>query len=419
MKAPVDVILPGGTTDLARALGEHGLRVHYVANGRGSPARFSKFVASSEVAGQGARQTWEQRFHAAAWPPGAVVIPSTDQSAWALAAMQADPASALVIASPGPAVMREALVKYRLYRACAAAGVAIPRTWLIDRETLDTSDLRAARFPLLIKAQTRVGMRHWFRGRIVRSAAELETWLRWFQRTVRFEDWMVRDCPDVAHPMVQEFAPRPGHEVYQLAGYRSAAGESVVAAHVKVLQYPLKLGTGACFESTDVRPELAAGLERLFARIGFHGIFEVEFVERDGEFLLIDLNPRPYNGIGLEVARGYALPWYLYLEASGQLARLSEELSRARTMVAPELAWCDSPRMGLLVAGQTLSGGLRPREGVRWLRWYWHNRHRLVDPNFARGDLTPGFRHLVQQLAQPLTDPNVFFGTYLKRGLDS
>lgn len=75
------------------------------------------------------------------------------------------------------------------------------------------------------------------------------------------------------------------------------------AAHVKLLQYPLRFSSGYCFESAEVDSRLAGDHGALLASIEFHGIFEAEFVARDGELLLINLNPRSYDGISLEVAR--------------------------------------------------------------------------------------------------------------------
>lgn len=61
--------------------------------------------------------------------------------------------------------------------------------------------------------------------------------------------------------------------------------------------------------------------------IGFHGMFEAEFIERGDERLLIDLNPRAYNGMTLEVERGLHVAWYAYLEAAGELDSFEQELA--------------------------------------------------------------------------------------------
>lgn len=159
-------------------------------------------------------------------------------------------------------------------------------------------------------------------------------------------------------------------------------------------------------------------MDRLFALIGYHGIFEAEFVEAEGKPLLIDLNPRPYNGLTLEVRRGYNLPWYAYLEATGESAQLAAELAAARASNPPPLAWCDNLRFWSLLAGQTASGGLSPRAAAHWAGWWRSHRHAMVDLNFAHGDLRAGFAAAGQYFAGTVRHPRHFLGAYVRRGLD-
>ena len=67
-------------------------------------------------------------------------------------------------------------------------------------------------------------------------------------------------------------------------------------------------------------PELAAGLERLVARVGFSGVFEAEFIDPQGQAVLIDFNPRFYNQMGFDIARGLPLPLLAYYDALGSHA---------------------------------------------------------------------------------------------------
>ena len=256
------------------------------------------------------------------------------------------------------------------------------------------------------------------RGRLVRTPAELQAGLEWFRREVTFEPRVLTTDPTLVHPVIQEYIRRPGNEVYHLAGYRSRDGDSVFAAHRKLLQHPRRFGNAACMESEEVDSDLAAGLDRLLGHIGYHGIFEAEFVESEGRMLLIDLNPRPYNGTTLEVRRGYNLPWYAYLEAAGESSRLAAELAAARASNPPPLAWCDNLRFWSLLAGQTVSGGFSPREAAAWAGWWRGHRHVMVDLNFARGDQRAGFAAAGMFFANAIRRPRSFLGAYVRRGLD-
>ena len=76
----------------------------------------------------------------------------------------------------------------------------------------------------------------------------------------------------------------------------------------KLVQYPNRFGDGACFRSEPVDDELSRRLAEMCRGLGFFGMFEAEFIEEDGRKLLIDFNPRLFNGLALPVARGLRLP---------------------------------------------------------------------------------------------------------------
>ncbi len=400
-------ILLSAGLEASRALGSRGVEVIAVAQGPTAVLKASRSVKSVIRA----PSTWDERFdewfETSSLDGAGPILPGNDDAVWWLAARGSGD-------GPGFDAARDSLVKYRLYERCLAAGVSAPRTWLAE----PGCPLPEGPFPMVVKPQTRVGLRHWMRGRLVRNPAELAAAVEWFRGNVRYEPWVLAAEPQLAHPIVQEYVVRPGRQVYHLVGYRSRAGEAVFAAHTKLLQYPMRFGSGLCFESSDVDVVLAAGLERLLSAIGFHGVFEAEFVPRDGRMLLIDLNPRTYNGISLEVARGYNLPWYQYLEAIGEAELLSRELAAARSSTPAPLAWRDSVRFWTMVAGQSVSGGMSAREAARWVRWSLRHRGHMVDPHFARGDLRAGFTMLGQHLGSAFTEPRAFLGTYVRRGLD-
>ncbi len=400
------VLLPGGL-EVSRALGGRGVEVIAVAQGSTAAFKASRDVASV----LNAPAAWDRRLDdwcaANPFPEAAVILPGNDDAVWWLGERG-------IGESADQSVTKELLVKSRLYERCLAAGVAAPRTWLAEPGL----PLPGGPFPMVVKPQTRVGIEHWLRGRLVRSPSELARAVEWFRREVRYQPRVLETEPLLAHPLVQEYAVRPRHEVYHVGGYRSRAGEIVMAAHRKLLQYPLRFGSGLCFESAEVDRGLSTDLERLLAAVGFHGIFEAEFVERDGRQLLIDLNPRSYNGISLEVARGFNLPWYLYLDAVGERELLSRELARARDLDPPRLVWRDSVRFWTMVAGQALSGGLSPREAAGWARWSLRHRGRIVDPHFARGHIGVGLVMLGQHLGSAVREPRAFLGTYVRHGLD-
>jgi predicted ATP-grasp superfamily ATP-dependent carboligase len=79
---------------------------------------------------------------------------------------------------------------------------------------------------------------------------------------------------------------------------------------------PTGYGTSCVVERVK-SPELAGRAHDLLADAGYHGISETEFVydRSRGEYVLLDLNTRPWKWIGLPVEVGADLPYAAYAEA--------------------------------------------------------------------------------------------------------
>ena len=86
---------------------------------------------------------------------------------------------------------------------------------------------------------------------------------------------------------------------------------------------PTGYGTSCVVRSVD-GPELAGRAFDLLADAGYYGISESEFVydEARGEYVLLDLNTRPWKWIGLPVEAGADLPYAAYAETVGDGANV-------------------------------------------------------------------------------------------------
>jgi len=348
--------------------------------------------------------------------PGAVVLPGSDAWAWWLAQWRGRHAGVETRLALAPQeAVHTALAKWRLYEACLRAGVAAPKTWLAPSVEAALQGARGSRFPLAVKPQSRVGNAYWGRGQLVRDEAELRNAVRRALERARFHPAVAASIRGIEVPMVQELVPGRDRPVYHLCGYVSAAGDSAVLAHRKLLQVPRRFGSGVCFETAPVDGALAQRLLGLLGSIGYHGMFEAEFVSRGGERFLIDLNIRPYNGMRLESERGLQLAWYAYLEALGETAQLESELAAARARTRhEELVFCRKLDFAAMVGGQFVGGGFALRDLRRWVGWYRENRANMVDPWIVPGDRRVGPAHLRGQLAYWARSPRVFLGVYVR-----
>ena len=72
--------------------------------------------------------------------------------------------------------------------------------------------------------------------------------------------------------------------------------------------FPLDCGVSAYAETLPPDPELAEGVARLMALLGWSGVFETQYLRSSGTPYLIDLNPRLYGSIGLAIHAGANLP---------------------------------------------------------------------------------------------------------------
>jgi predicted ATP-grasp superfamily ATP-dependent carboligase len=221
---------------------------------------------------------------------------------------------------------------------------------------------------------------------------------------------LARRFPEATRPMIQRYYPEASDGIYSLAGFRDRTGKafSVLGAK-KLLQRPRRLGIGLCFEAAPVEPALAAGLARLCERIGYYGVFEVEFIQAGGRSLLIDLNPRFYGQLGFEVARGLPLPQLAYAAALGD----ETEVARLVAQVPPGeettmYAYCNRFGLSVQVGAQRLSGTMKREDAERWRSWLEGHEGHLVDAVADPTDWRPYALEVASQLYGHVRHPRVF-----------
>ena len=122
----------------------------------------------------------------------------------------------------------------------------------------------------------------------------------------------------------QQFVDIKGDGVLSIAGFADRSGSRFVARGArKVMLRSEPAGVGVCFESVELDPALAEATARLCRHLGYFGVFEVEFIRCGNDWAAIDFNPRFYNQMGLDTARGIPLARLCYYDAIGDEARPS------------------------------------------------------------------------------------------------
>lgn len=384
-----------GTLAAARCLGRAGIPVTVADPRLLAPARWSRFatrrVSCPSVDEPERFVEWLLRFGER--EPGHVLYPTSDDVAWLLSSHRDALAPHFRLFQPPLEVLRGLLDKRELFAACQDVGIDAPPTYFPNDERELEEIGRRVPFPLLLKPTTQVLHRSHHKGIMVASRDALLPSYRVFHANNQYHPWLLEQLPGAGRPMLQTFYAHAARSIYSVAGFIDAAGEGGVVAlgAKKVLQRPRKLGIGLCFEEAALRPELVAALSALCRRVGYFGVFEAEFIDVDGRFLLIDFNPRFYSQMAFEIDRGLPLPLLAYEAALGRGDALRDTRSAVRARGTPARGQVYTHRfiLELMTRAQRLAGKMSAAEARHWRRWCEAHRGRVSDAVVDRGDWLP------------------------------
>jgi predicted ATP-grasp superfamily ATP-dependent carboligase len=412
--APVFLAMPDyhGTLAAVRNLGRHAIPVT-----TGDPSRFvisawSKYTTKSVVCPP-VRET--ERFIEWLLAFGKthethVLLPTCDDTAWLYSRHRDELSKFFHLAVPPISVVHGLLNKRLLYGHAERAGIATPNTWF-PRAGDDLSAIAdAVRFPVVVKPITQVMFATRSKGLRVDTSDQLERAYQRFTEQTHGHGLLDYDA-SVALPMVQEYYPQASTGIYNVSSYARAGKLLGARAARKILQRPRRLGVGVCFEEAPLSDPLLAGLERMIANVGYNGVFEAEFIEADGKMVLIDFNPRFYNQMAFDIARGLPLPLLAYHDALGNERAISEARLAAQHVNTDVRAFANRRALNLLLTAQRMSGVLTEEEARTWVEWYAENRHHCIDPVVDAEDSWPGRLDFAQMVRHSLRHPRTFYRT--------
>lgn len=330
-----------------------------------------------------------------------VLLPTCDDTAWLYARHRAELARHFAVSSCGLDAVYGLLNKTRLMAACQVVGIAIPhtRTLASDAE-LD----RIASFPLLIKPTTQVMFESREKGAIVHSQIALRAMYQRF-RALPYSAPLLALDPTVRSPLIQEYFTDAATNIYNLSGYvgQNGVGDTFRAS-TKVLQ-ERAVGVGLCFEEAEVDQELAAAVRRLFAYLGYHGIFEIEFIPARGRHHLIDANPRFYGQMAFDIARGMPLPLLAYRDALGDTAGVRALLCGPTERLNAPRAHTHSLALEMHSSAQRISGAWTVQQRRSWRSWRAALGDRLSDAVYDPQDRLPSVVDAANSIYRQLRFP--------------
>ena len=231
---------------------------------------------------------------------------------WALSYAEADP-EGVRLPFAGSDTLDDVLNKSELYATCEALGVPYPETYRLaatanagTRDPDATVDAVADElgFPLVVKPELKRDFEEAFGTNVIEVADREE-----------FADVVAAASDEGIAVMAQKRVDIATGRDHSLASYVPPSGidDALAVVGNAAVRYPLSFGTSCLVETAD-EPAIRERALAVLGDAGYHGISEAEFVydEAREEFLLLDVNTRPWKWIAMPVAAGANLPMAAY-----------------------------------------------------------------------------------------------------------
>lgn len=309
----------GATLSFVASLGRRGVPLHVYGSGAARWSRFaSRRFACPPVEDAERFLPWlEQRVRS-----GEIhrVAPTTDLIAYYTSLLRSAFAPEVQRAIAPLAEVETCLVKTRFAAACSLAGQATPPS--LTPEDLETALLGAERigYPLILKPKSHLAVGAAERGRIVYSAEQLRAYFRPYP-IVKGQESLASRYPELRWPLLQRYVPTARSQVFSVSGFKDPDG-GILAASLSVKRSQWPQDTGPSTSQVSWRDEriLNAGrttVDKMISR----GIFELELLTSDSDLLAIDLNPRAFGFLSLDMALGHDLPWLWFQSTLAPVVR--------------------------------------------------------------------------------------------------
>ena len=368
---PPVLVLGSGITavSVVRALGRAGIPV-YVVSKRPGFVRASRWYRSPPPAAVDGAEAGLAEYLRALPLERAVLIPTSDHAALAVARLPQDVAERFPASQAPPPLLKKLVDKESLASLLAEHGVPHPCTIAVDGDR--PPDLPAT-----------LDLTHWF----VKPRDSQEFNRRLGKKALRVESReellaaLARVASEKLPVVLQEYVPGPSTEHYFLDGFVDCSGVMRARFARRRLRMSAAEFGNSCATVSVALDEMApavSDLERFFGDVGYRGPFDAEFKrdERRGDFRLLEVNVRSWWQIGFAQQCGIDVVGMTYRDALGLPVEDAGSYPVGRTWILPylDLGACWRDR----AAGKmTLRGWARS-----WIHSKWGG--------FATDDPLPG-----------------------------
>jgi predicted ATP-grasp superfamily ATP-dependent carboligase len=292
------------------SLGEHGVPVNVYGSDTLGTARWSRYATSYEscpsVDNPQLFLPWlRQKIRS-----GVItrIAPTSDLLAFYLSELRAEFSPQVQATIPTLTEIENCLIKTRFAEVCRTRGITTPEA--AAPTTLDEALAFAERvgYPLVMKARSHLAVGMFERGAVISSAEQLRQQFHPYA-VMAGHEYIAQRHPGLLLPMLQKFIPSATECVYSISGYKDTKHGIVTAAlSYKREQWPPEVGVSTHQVACEDPQILQVGLNAV-DRLLSCGIFELELLVDGHDLLAIDLNPRGFGFMRLDIARGSDLPW--------------------------------------------------------------------------------------------------------------
>jgi predicted ATP-grasp superfamily ATP-dependent carboligase len=292
----------------ARSLGRRGLEVMVLADRVNRALESSRYVSRFELLE--ARDDAEVCAFLLGRPQRAerpFLLATGDRWALLVAEHQERLKARYRFVCPSYATLAGIIDKAKLYESATRSGFPCPKFYVVEGKSDIEAAVAAVSTPCFVKPALAHRWRAIRNSKVERAgtADELRRILAVFV-----------EMGMVAVP--QEIIPGDDSQIFSVAAYIDRRGDCVGwRTKRKLRQWPIQAGDGSLQEICE-QPEVADLGLRLLTTLGHRGPATVEFRrdQRDGRFVLIEINARTILGQEMVTRSGFDVPWTAYCDAT-------------------------------------------------------------------------------------------------------
>jgi predicted ATP-grasp superfamily ATP-dependent carboligase len=347
--------------------------------------------------------------------PRRAIYATGDAVSFALARYRDELSADFELYQPGLDTVMSILDKGLLMQNARAVGIETPPTWFPQNGAEAAKIAKDAGETVLIKPRSQLAQRTKTKGTVVKSRrGGIQSIFDSYIKDHSTNSEFAKQYPLTVTPLIQQYYPQAGQSVYSLSGFREKTGGGVIMrAARKILQHPRSVGIGLCFEPALVDPLLADRARRLCERIGYYGVFELEFILVDGKAMLIDFNGRFYHQIAFDIARGMELAALAYAAATRNQEEVTRLMAYGHSRNHSDVAgFTNRFVLTTMVRMQRILRTMSRKDAACWLNWSRGSHGKIIDAVKDPDDALPAFVDIAHYLLLSLRHPRAFVMQY-------